>query len=130
MSMKIFHNSKNFVSSKDIRNFIFKKSKGICAYCSIEMTRTGKNIKTDFCIDHIIPIKKGGKKTLNNLAAVCNSCNVKKGKRTLMEYYLYLTSKGIKSPKILAKLGGMATAKKHGSNLYKKAAKERWGGKK
>lgn len=105
---------------------IFKKSKGICAYCPAKLTRTGRNIKTDFCIDHVTPIKRGGKKTLNNLAAVCVSCNVKKRDRTLREYYMLLLSKGIKRPKIMAKLGGMATDKKYGSKLYKRAAEKRW----
>ncbi len=38
-------------------------------------------------IDHIIPIAKGGKTTINNLQTLCHRCNMKKG--TDIEYYRY-----------------------------------------
>jgi 5-methylcytosine-specific restriction endonuclease McrA len=33
----------------------------------------------DLCIDHIIPVKHGGKHTPDNLQTLCRSCNSKKG---------------------------------------------------
>ena len=35
--------------------------------------------RDDLEIDHIIPIAKGGKTTMNNLQTLCHRCNVKKG---------------------------------------------------
>ena len=35
--------------------------------------------KPDLEIDHIYPISKGGKSTMDNLQTLCHSCNVKKG---------------------------------------------------
>jgi len=48
----------------------------LCAYCDAEITR-----KT-VTIDHIIPLSKGGKHEIGNIAPCCRSCNSSKGSKT------------------------------------------------
>jgi 5-methylcytosine-specific restriction endonuclease McrA len=51
------------------RRQVFNKQNGICAMC-------GKRIYFyDFTVDHIIPVSKGGKNTLDNMEAMCYTCN-------------------------------------------------------
>jgi hypothetical protein len=59
-----------FTSLKEVKDFIYLKYGKKCLCCGSE-----KNIS----LDHIIPIKKGGKNTLDNLQPLCKSCNSKKG---------------------------------------------------
>lgn len=48
----------------------------LCAYCDAEITR-----KT-ITIDHIIPLSKGGKHEIGNIAPCCRRCNSSKGNKT------------------------------------------------
>jgi len=50
-----------------------------CAYC-------GKQVK--LTMDHIIPILKGGKHTINNVVPACVSCNCSKGTKALLAWML------------------------------------------
>lgn len=120
---------KKFIKNKDIRNLVFRKSRGCCSYCGNKLTRSGRNKKTDFCIDHVDPNKKRAINSLSNLLASCGTCNVQKADMNLEEYYVFILSKGLKRPKILGRIGGIATKKKYGGDFYKKAALIRWGAK-
>ncbi len=48
---------------------IFERDKS-CMICG-----SNKNL----CIDHIIPVRLGGKSTLENMRVLCKSCNTKEG---------------------------------------------------
>jgi 5-methylcytosine-specific restriction endonuclease McrA len=61
----------------------FRVSK-YCPYCSLQLT-------SDAELDHIIPIKKGGLSTSENLVFVCRSCNQAKGDLSLA---MFLKSQG------------------------------------
>jgi len=56
---------------------MFKRDNFTCQYC-------GRNIKDDGAkleLDHIIPLSKGGKNTMQNAITACNECNqIKKDK--------------------------------------------------
>ncbi len=56
------------------RNNIIKRDNHRCQYC-------GK-IAASMTVDHIIPRKRGGKDTWENLVSACLKCNNKKGDRT------------------------------------------------
>ena len=53
------------------RTNILKRDNNTCQYCSKKVN--------SMTIDHIIPKKKGGKDTWENLVAACSKCNTKKG---------------------------------------------------
>ena len=62
--------------NKNLREFIFSKTKGRCSYCGAKAKE----------IDHIVPRAKGGTDSTYNLAASCRSCNEKKSNLSLKEF--------------------------------------------
>ena len=56
-----------------LRIKIFEKYDGHCAYCGKKL-----DINRDFIIEHINPIKKGGKSEPNNYNPSCGNCNLHK----------------------------------------------------
>lgn len=68
---------KSYISQK-LRRLVIQRAQGCCEYClSQELFSTQK-----FSIDHIIPVEKGGKTTLENLALSCQGCNSYKHTKT------------------------------------------------
>lgn len=61
---------------KELRSFIFSKTKGRCSYCGAKAEE----------IDHIVPRAKGGTNSIYNLAASCRACNEKKSNLTLKAF--------------------------------------------
>ena len=62
--------------NKNLREFIFSKTKGRCSYC-------GRRAEE---IDHIVPRAKGGSNSSYNLTPTCRLCNEKKSNLTLKEF--------------------------------------------
>ena len=83
------------IKYKDIilsRKNIFKRDNHHCQYC-------GKQVKP-LTIDHIIPKRKGGRDTWENLVAACVRCNTKKGDTSLKDINMILIKKPRKPSKI------------------------------
>lgn len=59
-----------YTSNKLIRKTIFARDGKICSHCGAT---------TKLCLDHIVPVSKGGVDTLENLQVLCKTCNSKKG---------------------------------------------------
>ena len=55
-----------------------------CFYCGKHLTETNRTI------DHIIPIKQGGKENNENLVACCKECNTLKGNLTIPQLVIDL----------------------------------------
>ena len=62
--------------NKNLREFIFSKTKGRCSYCGEKAEE----------IDHIVPRAKGGSNSTHNLTPACRSCNEKKSNLSLKEF--------------------------------------------
>ena len=62
--------------NKNLREFIFSKTKGRCSYCGAKAEE----------IDHIIPRSNGGTNSTYNLTPACRSCNEKKSNLSLKEF--------------------------------------------
>ena len=62
--------------NKNLREFIFSKTKGRCSYCGAQATE----------IDHIISKSKGSSNSTYNLTPACRSCNEKKSNLSLKEF--------------------------------------------
>jgi hypothetical protein len=68
------HKANLFTNNQTIRKKIFEKHGKQCLNCG-----SNKSLQ----LDHIIPIRKGGKNSLDNLQPLCKTCNAKKGTKTI-----------------------------------------------
>lgn len=59
-----------------IRLPLYERDGGCCRYCGKEVSRT------QYVVDHIVPLIHGGDNNEANLATSCPACNTKKGGRT------------------------------------------------
>lgn len=65
------------IAKRRLRNDLFDKQEGRCAYCDVPMTMLrGPDLCT---IEHVIPIAAGGTSERRNLVAACHQCNRLKG---------------------------------------------------
>lgn len=62
------------------KNKVLSKSNGHCWYCGIHITP-----KT-MTIDHVIPQSKERNNSISNLVPCCQSCNSKKGNRSMKHF--------------------------------------------
>jgi len=62
-----------------LRRAVRDRDGDTCCYC-------GENTAEDWCCDHVHPLKKGGRSTLDNLAVSCRECNRSKKDRLLSEW--------------------------------------------
>ena len=74
---RIISGSKNVILAKEIAKLYTNP----CFMC-------GTNEKP--CIDHIIPLSRGGNHSIGNLMTLCRRCNTSKGKKLLVEWKKYL----------------------------------------
>lgn len=63
--------------SKKIRQQVYEKSGGHCAYCGREIAYK------DMQVDHIHPQYRGGRDDVENLNPACRMCNFRKGTLTV-----------------------------------------------
>jgi len=68
---------------KDVQN-LFIDQKGACAYCSCDLA------VSDYHIDHVLPLCRGGSNGPENLALACPTCNLRKNAMTAEEFLLRL----------------------------------------
>lgn len=59
--------------TKEKLDTLYDTQHGLCAYCKCNLKISG------VCIDHTIPISRGGLHTITNIKLVCPTCNLSKG---------------------------------------------------
>lgn len=64
---------------KALRQHIFMRDGYRCVYCDADVSAEPE-------CDHIIPVFRGGRSILKNLATACKPCNRSKGDKTLEEW--------------------------------------------
>ena len=63
------------------RSFTHRQKKVIEVLAGNKCKICGKNLKSSFHADHIIPYSRKGKTILQNAQALCANCNIKKGNK-------------------------------------------------
>jgi 5-methylcytosine-specific restriction endonuclease McrA len=72
------------ISDRDLERLMNRQG-GRCAYCH--------TVPTEWQLDHIIPLIRGGQDAIGNLAWSCAYCNRSKRRSTVTEWYLRLRRK-------------------------------------
>jgi len=62
-----------------LRSAVFERDQYVCSYC-------GGDVSDAPQCDHIFPLSRGGKSTLDNLTTACASCNSSKRDKTPDEW--------------------------------------------
>jgi len=65
------------VTRNDLRRE-FNRRGGLCAYCDVKLVA--------FHWDHVVPLVRGGVHSVGNLVPACAHCNLRKQRRTVMEW--------------------------------------------
>lgn len=75
------------------RRTVFNRDQYTCVYCGTESSeiREKEEKKARLSIDHILPVARGGKTVVENLATCCRACNYEKSDRTPEEWDLLPT---------------------------------------
>lgn len=59
---------------------ILDKSGGACWYCGAEIDAATMHM------DHLVPLKQGGRDALDNIVPACPTCNMSKGSKSIEEW--------------------------------------------
>lgn len=70
--------------TKEQRQQIYDMFNGHCAYCGCEITLS------EMQVDHIVPLRRGGKDEIENMYPSCRSCNHYKHTLTVEEFREYV----------------------------------------
>ena len=63
---------------REMRELVFERDRYVCQYC-------GRQIAHPHC-DHVYPLSRGGRSTLDNLVTACPACNCSKHDKTPEEW--------------------------------------------
>jgi hypothetical protein len=63
--------------NETIRQRIYQRDRFVCAYCRKDMVTDARSR----CVDHVIPISRGGSHDERNLVTACKKCNAKKASK-------------------------------------------------
>lgn len=63
--------------SKEIRQLVYNKCNGHCAYCGCELEYK------DMQVDHVLAVGRRGSNNIDNLLPACRQCNYDKHKKTI-----------------------------------------------
>jgi CRISPR/Cas system Type II protein with McrA/HNH and RuvC-like nuclease domain len=82
--LKVLPGALNTLTGKHLRDQ-FRRQKGLCYYCGCEMTRVS-HTRLTACMEHVVPISRGGDNSLENVVISCASCNNRKNNKRPHEW--------------------------------------------
>ena len=75
-----YHMTKRRRLSLEAREAVYNKMSGRCAYCGEPIAFGAMQV------DHVVPLRKGGEDTLENMLPACRSCNHYKSTLTVEQF--------------------------------------------
>lgn len=73
--------TKDGTITKEVLDIMYESQCHKCDYCNGDLDQLGKHL------DHILPLNRGGKHTLNNVHWICPRCNLSKNDKTEEEWF-------------------------------------------
>lgn len=83
---------------KEVRFALFERHGWLCWFCGVRLD-TEKWTKTRATVDHRTPTCQGGDDSEANLVASCQSCNSRKGTKTVEQFRYYILRR---KPEVIA----------------------------
>jgi 5-methylcytosine-specific restriction endonuclease McrA len=87
--------------TKDVYDKLIKEFE-VCPYCGEPMKTSTLNL------DHIVPLSKGGAHSKDNVIACCESCNSKKGSKSIHDWLMEVPNNRLKELKEILAARGIA----------------------
>jgi HNH endonuclease len=99
----------NFLQTRGLRAAIHDRERGLCFYCLRRLSRQRR------CLDHVVPLARGGGNVYRNLVSCCTECNARKGEKPAKDFFRQLYREGrlssIELTKQLEALDALAAGK-------------------
>lgn len=73
------------ISERDLQRSL-QRNHGCCAYCGVKLLPWGREHDNSLQWDHVVPIARGGRDSIGNLAPACRFCNCSKNRKTIIEW--------------------------------------------
>lgn len=70
----------DFSRTRDLREAIHCRECGLCFYCRRRVNRSRR------CLDHVVPLARGGGNSYRNLVSCCTECNSRKGEMAAKDF--------------------------------------------
>lgn len=70
----------DFSRTRDLREAIHCRERGLCFYCLRRVNRSRR------CLDHVVPLARGGGNSYRNLVSCCTECNSRKGEMPAKDF--------------------------------------------
>lgn len=64
----------HMISDPKVRLHVFNMTGGRCAYCDVTLVNGGGEAE-QFCVEHVVPVSKGGPNNIVNYVPSCRACN-------------------------------------------------------
>jgi len=80
--IKSEEDSNDYYTDPERRLSILSRDKNKCIYCLIDIS------EDNYCLDHLIPIVKGGSNKKHNLVSSCENCNQRKQDTDVFQFLL------------------------------------------
>jgi 5-methylcytosine-specific restriction endonuclease McrA len=78
----------DFLATRALRLAIHGREGGHCFYCLRRLTPAGR------CLDHVVPLVRGGSNSFRNLVSACGECNSQKGEQRAEDFLRWLYREG------------------------------------
>jgi HNH endonuclease len=78
----------DFFRTRKFREAIHCRERGLCFYCLRRVSRLRR------CLDHVVPLARGGGNSYRNLVSCCTECNARKGEMAAKDFLRRLYREG------------------------------------